>query len=52
MSTVNLSPHFKGLQQKMTRAVEGRLFGVPGKIRELERKFEAADGKMQAHYHG
>ena len=32
------------------RAVEGKLLGVQAEIRELERKFEAAVGKMQAHY--
>ena len=51
MSTTNPSPHFKDLEQKNTRAVEGKLRGVQAKIRELERKFEVADGKIQAHYH-
>ena len=51
MSTTNPSPHFKGLEQKTTKAVEGNLFGVQAKIRDLVRKFKAADGKTQAHYH-
>ena len=51
MSTNNPSPHFKGTEQKMTREVEGKFWGVQTKIKELERKFKAADGKTQVHYH-
>ena len=50
MSTTNPSPCFKGLGQKMTRAVEGSLWGVQAEIWELERKFKVAYCKMQAHY--
>ena len=31
--------------------MEGSLQGVQAEIQELERTFEAADGKTQAHYH-
>ena len=51
MGTTNSSPCFKGYKQKMTRAVERKLWVVQVEIKELERKFKAADGKMQAHYH-
>ena len=51
MSTTNPSSCFKGLEQKITRAVEGKLQGVQAEVKELERKSEVADGKTQAHYH-
>ena len=51
MSATNPSPHFKDSEQNITRTVEGKLQGVQAEIRNLERKFEVADGKMQAHYH-
>ena len=35
----------------MTRAVEGKLQRAQTKIRELERNFEVAAGKMHARYH-
>ena len=35
----------------MIRVMEGSLWGVQAEIWELERKFEMADGKAQAHYH-
>ena len=38
MSTTNHSPHFKGLGQKMTNALEGSLQGVEAEIQELEQK--------------
>ena len=51
MSTTNPSLHFKGLGQRMTRAIEGSLWGMQAEIQELKRKFKVADGKTQAHYH-
>ena len=51
MSTTNPSPQFKGLEQRMTRAVEGNLWGGQTGILELERKFGVADGWTLAHYH-
>ena len=51
MSISNPSPHFKGLGQRITRAVEGGLLRMQAEIHELERRFEVVDGKTQAHYH-
>ena len=51
MHKTNPSPYFKGLEQKMAREVEGKLQGVQAKIRELEMRLEAADGKTQAQNH-
>ena len=51
MSITNPSPHFKGLGQRMTRAMDESLQGVKAEIWELERKFEVADDKTQVSYH-
>ena len=51
MSTTNPSTHFNSLGQRMSRAMERSLQGVQAKILELERRFGAADGKTQPHYH-
>ena len=37
MSTTNPSPCFKGPEQKTTRAVKGKLWGVDAEIKELEK---------------
>ena len=50
MSTTNPSPHFKGPEQKTITAVEGKLWGIQAEIKELERKFTVAGGKMHTHY--
>ena len=50
MSTL-IPPLASRVQDRTTRAVEGRFWGVQAEIWELERKFEVADGKTHAHYH-
>ena len=47
MSTTNFSPHFKGLGQWMTNAVEGSLQGVEVEIQELEQKITVVKGKTK-----
>ena len=50
MSTTNLSPHFKGLGQQMTTAVEESLQGVEVEIQELKQKIKVAWGKPRPTY--
>ena len=51
MSTTNPSPCFKGLGQRTTRAVEGSSWGMQVAFWEMDRRFDMADGKVQAYYH-